>query len=93
MGIQIIVIVLMKSRNCADKIIFSQNLCSVSELEGGAVSHLASITGDKPEHHDLPLFAIKTTPVIIITAAIIICGVIASPSIAHPKITATTGLT
>jgi hypothetical protein len=45
------------------------------------------------EYHNFPLFAIKTTPVIIIAVAIIICGVIASLSIAHPKITATTGLT
>ena len=44
-------------------------------------------------HHNFLLFAIKTTPAIIITVAIIICGVIDSPSIIHPKITATTGLT
>lgn len=48
---------------------------------------------NKLEYHNFPLFAIKTTPVIIITVAIIICGVLASLSIAHPKITATTGLT
>jgi hypothetical protein len=47
---------------------------------------------NKLEYHNFPLFAIKTTPVIIITVAIIICGVLASLSIAHPKITATTGL-
>ena len=43
--------------------------------------------------YNFPLFGTKTTPVIIITVAIIICGVIASLSTAHPKITATTGLT